>query len=135
MSPAFNQLKPFAQPPSPPPPSSSPTLGQRQLPPVSVPSPSTPGTWQGSAFGSLSKNVAAPSVAPTACLKVRHLFDSRSQRERGWVVQVKEELLRRCAASRANILHIAVDTESVEGCVYVKCATTDDALKVFRVRL
>ena len=37
---------------------------------------------QGSAFGALSKNVAAPAVAPTPCLKVRHLFDdARARRE------------------------------------------------------
>jgi len=31
----------------------------------------------------------------------------------------------------AQILHIAVDTESNEGCVYIKCKSTDEAAKVF----
>lgn len=89
--------------------------------------------WQGSAVNSWNRNVAAPVVAPTSCLKVRHMFD-RSMAGGGggkWVWQVKEEILRRCAG-HANILHIAVDTESTEGCVYVKAQNTDEAAKVFR---
>lgn len=49
-----------------------------------------------------------------------------------WVYQVKEEVLRRCQPSNAKILHIAVDTESSEGCVYIKALTADDAGKVFK---
>ena len=47
-----------------------------------------------------------------------------------WVTQVKEEILRRCA--EANILHMAVDTQSEEGTVYIKTPGTEDAGKVFR---
>jgi membrane protein Man1 len=52
----------------------------------------------------------------------------------GWIWQVKEEVLRRCCSSNnsASIVHIAVDTESVEGCVYIKCLSTDDAGRVFK---
>ena len=46
------------------------------------------------------------------------------------MTQVKEEILRRC--SEANILHIAVDTQSEEGTVYIKTAGMEDAGKVFR---
>ena len=35
----------------------------------SATTPSSPSRWQGSAFSSLSRNVAAPSVAPSSCLK------------------------------------------------------------------
>ena len=48
----------------------------------------------------------------------------------GWVTLVKEEILRRCA--EAAILHIAVDTQSEEGTVYIKTAGMEDAGKVFR---
>ena len=116
-----------------------------------VPSPGgPPTTWQGAAFNSLNRNVAAPTVAPTSCLKIRHMFDlhnvhqntpSRSSSPKtndgsntGWIWQVKEEILRRCSATNppASILHIAVDTESTEGCVYVKAQNTEEAGKVFR---
>ena len=43
---------------------------------------------------------------------------------------VKEEILRRC--SEATILHIAVDTQSEEGTVYIKTAGMEEAGKVFR---
>ena len=46
------------------------------------------------------------------------------------MTQVKEEILRRC--SEAKILHIAVDTQSEEGTVYIKTAGMEDAGKVFR---
>jgi len=46
------------------------------------------------------------------------------------VTLVKEEILRRCA--EAAILHIAVDTQSEEGTVYIKTAGMEDAGKVFR---
>ena len=43
---------------------------------------------------------------------------------------MKEEIVRRCA--EAKILHIAVDTQSEEGTVYIKTASMEDAGKVFR---
>ena len=46
------------------------------------------------------------------------------------MTQVKEEILRRCC--EANILHIAVDTQSEEGTVYIKTSGMEDAGKVFR---
>ena len=52
----------------------------------------------------------------------------------GWIWLVKEEILRRCSATNppASILHIAVDTENAEGCVYVKAQNTEEAGKVFK---
>jgi len=84
--------------------------------------------WQGGAFP-LGKHVATPLAPPTSCLKVRHMFDE-SQKERGWVTGVKQEILRRCAET--VILHIAVDTVSEEGTVYIKTAAMEEAGKVFR---
>ena len=100
--------------------------------------------WQGPAFNSLNRNVAAPTIAPTSCLKIRHMFDPQNIRKNssrtannvgtGWIWQVKEEILRRCSATTppALILHIAVDTENAEGCVYVKAQNTEEAGKVFK---
>lgn len=88
--------------------------------------------WQGSAFNSINHNVAAPSVAPSCCLKVRQLFDQQLIKSKGvhWVRFVSDEILNRC--SSASICHIAVDTESNEGCVYIKTKSTDDSAKVFK---
>ena len=92
---------------------------------------STSSRWQGSAFSSLNRNVAAPSYAPSSCLKIRHMFDkSIMSKNRNWVNQVTEEILHRCA--NAGICHIAVDRESNEGCVYVKAVSNNDAARMFK---
>ena len=98
----------------------------------STPNPNTPSSrWQGSAFSSLNRNVAAPSYAPSSCLKIRHMFDkSIMSKNKNWVNQVSEEILQRCA--NAGICHIAVDRESNEGCVYVKAVSNNDAAKMFK---
>jgi len=106
-------------------------------------------TWQGSAFNHLNRNVAAPVVAPTSCLKVRHMFppnlptskpespSSRGSSAVDWARDIKEEILRRASSpalpSPAVILHIAVDQGSQEGTVYIKAASSDEAGKLFRV--
>ena len=126
-------------------------LASTSTPISSAPGSPNPAQWQGAAFNSLNRNVAAPTIAPTSCLKIRHMFDlqsvtSQSPRNRGgngspqntntgWIWQVKEEILRRCASTNppALVLHIAVDTESTEGCVYVKAKSTEEAGKVFRI--
>ena len=97
--------------------------------PISSPSGTPSAPWQGAAFNSLNRNVAAPTIAPTSCLKIRHMFDPQNVRvnsprasnntsgsNTGWIWHVKEEILRRCAATSppATILHIAVDTENAE---------------------
>jgi len=118
---------PSSSPPSPPSSHSSPaSSSSNPWPHV----PTTQGTvgWQGCAFP-LGKHVAAPLAPPTSCLKVRHMFDVLQQGP-GWVKQVKDEIIRRCG--EADILHIAVDTHSEEGTVYIKTAGMEDAGKVFR---
>ena len=77
--------------------------------------------------------MTAPLAPPTSCLKVRHMFDVKQQTAiagNNWVSIVKEEIVKRCL--EANILHIAVDTISEEGTVYIKTASLEDAGKVFR---
>lgn len=97
-----------------------------------MPTPSS-SRWQGSAFSSLNRNVAVPTYAPSSCLKVRHMFDKSlmNQNSNGWVKQVSDEILQRCAGGGA-ICHIAVDRESTEGCVYIKAVSNDDAANVFK---
>ena len=124
--------------------SSTPQLQPAMTPKQQNNSPASPQSpsWQGSAFNTLNRNVAAPMVAPTSCLKVRHMFSSSQAKQpssnptspHGWAWEVKEEILRRCALTQppAVILHVAVDTASTEGCVYIKANSTEEAGKVFR---
>jgi membrane protein Man1 len=59
------------------------------------------------------------------------MFDKNMMKKNSlWVNAVTEEILTRC--SNALIYHVAVDAESVEGCVYIKTKNTDEAAKVFR---
>lgn len=124
----------------------SPGPASPMSPPHSAPSPMSPTNpwphvptthamnpgWQGCAFPA-NKHVTAPLAPPTSCLKVRHMFDVKQQTSmagNNWVAVVKEEIVKRCA--EANILHIAVDTVSEEGTVYIKTASLEDAGRVFR---
>jgi len=123
---------PGSSPPSPRSPVRSPSMASPQTPVTPpnqwphVPTTTVPG-WQGEAF-THNKQVGAPLAPPTSCLKVRHMFDLQHQQS-GWVNEVREEILRRCA--QAKILHIAVDTQSEEGTVYIKTLSTEEAGKVF----
>lgn len=121
-----------------PPPPVPPFVTPAPSPPMPPTTSSSSSAWQGPAFSSLNKNVAAPAVAPTGCLKVRHMFDRQSMLARyppgrnsqtAWMWQVKEEILQRC--SSCSIVHVAVDSESNEGCVYIKARSNDEAAKVF----
>jgi len=86
--------------------------------------------WQGGAFQH-SRNVAAPPSPPTSCLKVRHMFEAaRMKQIKGWEAGVKSEIVSRCRD--AEILHIAIDSKSEEGTVYIKTKSTTDAGLVFR---
>ena len=61
------------------------------------------------------------------------MFDIKQQTAiagNNWVTLLKNDIVKRC--SEANILHIAVDTISDEGTVYIKTAGLEDAGKVFR---
>jgi len=115
--------------PSPPSTPSSPSTTTTSNPWPYVPTTQGEVGWQGCAFP-LGKQVAAPIAPPTSCLKVRHMFDVLHQQGPGWVAQVKEEIILRC--SSAKIVHIAVDTTSEDGIVYIKTAGMEEAGKVFR---
>lgn len=94
-------------------------------------SPPKPKTWQGEAFETSKDNINTPSTSPTPCLKIRHMFDPKNETTDGdWVTVVKDAILERCEG--ISIVHISVDEASPDGCVYIKCASTDDAGKAYR---
>jgi len=84
--------------------------------------------WQGSAI-QVNQHLSAPSEPPTSCLKVRYMFDPAHLSEE-WISNLKDDIIGRCREAR--LLHIAVDTDSKEGVVYIKTMSTDDAGLVYK---
>ncbi|KAJ8889114.1 hypothetical protein PR048_008608 [Dryococelus australis] len=48
-----------------------------------------------------------------------------------WPVRIRDAILEKCEG--VNILHISVDRQSREGCVYVKCASQHDAGRAYQL--
>ncbi|GFO21850.1 inner nuclear membrane protein man1-like [Plakobranchus ocellatus] len=86
--------------------------------------------WQGQAFGEMNDNNSNQVIySPTPCLKIRNMFDSNVESEDGWEESVTDAILEKCKHI-GNILHIYVDVDSREGCVYLKCSDCETAGKV-----
>lgn len=98
--------------------------------PSTSPQPRHRQVWQGKAFGLTDKSVNSLANPPTPCLKIRHMFDPDMESGENWQLQVQDAILEKCL--NAKILHIHVDKSSKEGCVYVKCASDDDAGKAYQ---
>ncbi|XP_046668747.1 inner nuclear membrane protein Man1 [Homalodisca vitripennis] len=86
--------------------------------------------WQGQAFETMEGSVNSLPVSPTPCLKIRHMFDSDVEVGEDWIIRVQDAILEKCEG--VNVLHVAVDKNSNEGCVYVKCASPQDAGRAYR---
>ncbi|XP_014284977.1 inner nuclear membrane protein Man1 isoform X1 [Halyomorpha halys] len=86
--------------------------------------------WQGQAFDTMEGSVNSLPNSPTSCLKIRHMFDAALEEGDDWVATVVDAILEKC--SDARILHIAVERQSREGCVYMKCASPRDAGIAYR---
>lgn len=91
-------------------------------------SPKRSASWQGQAFETQEGSVNNVPEAPTPCLKIRHMFDKNDNNPNLRSV-LQEAILEKCE-NRCNILHIDLDRASY--CVYVKCATPNDASVVYR---
>ncbi|CAG5117343.1 unnamed protein product [Candidula unifasciata] len=86
--------------------------------------------WQGQAFGENSENKGNNPViySPTPCLKIRNMFDSNVENEDNWEDCVTDAILEKCKTID-SIVHIFVDVDSREGCVYLKCSSCEAAGK------
>lgn len=91
-------------------------------------SPKRSAAWQGQAFETQEGSVNNLNVSPTQCLKIRHMFDKNDANPSLRTV-IQDAILEKCG-DHCNILHI--DVERTSCCVYVKCATPDDAGVVYR---
>ncbi|CAH1785017.1 unnamed protein product [Owenia fusiformis] len=90
--------------------------------------------WQGPAFGSNSESGANPlSYNLTPCLKIRNMFDASIEYEDNWHIRIQDAILDKCEQNKCDIVHIAVDKTSKEGCVYLKCRTAESAGNAYKL--
>ncbi|KAH9504982.1 Inner nuclear membrane protein Man1 [Bulinus truncatus] len=83
--------------------------------------------WQGQAFGENSENNSSQIIySPTPCLKIRNMFDSNVESGEGWKKSVTDAILEKCESIR-HIVHVYIDVDSREGCVYLKCSSCEAA--------
>ncbi|XP_027143902.1 inner nuclear membrane protein Man1 [Larimichthys crocea] len=85
--------------------------------------------WQGKAFPLDRRNSPPNSLTP--CLKIRNMFDPIMEVGENWDLAIHEAILEKCN-DNDGIVHIAVDKNSREGCVYVKCLSADHSGKAFK---
>ncbi|XP_009886141.1 PREDICTED: inner nuclear membrane protein Man1 [Charadrius vociferus] len=85
--------------------------------------------WQGQAFHLDRRNSPPNSLTP--CLKIRNMFDPVMEIGDHWHLAIQEAILEKCS-DNDGIVHIAVDINSREGCVYVKCLSPEYAGKAFK---
>ncbi|XP_034019432.1 inner nuclear membrane protein Man1 [Thalassophryne amazonica] len=85
--------------------------------------------WQGKAFPLDRRNSPPNSLTP--CLKIRNMFDPIMEVGENWDLSIHEAILQKCS-DNDGIVHIAVDKNSREGCVYVKCLSAEYSGKAFK---
>ncbi|TRY57523.1 hypothetical protein DNTS_023476, partial [Danionella cerebrum] len=85
--------------------------------------------WQGQAFPLDRRNSPPNSLTP--CLKIRNMFDPVMEVGENWHLAIQEAILEKCI-DNDGIVHIAVDKNSREGCVYVKCLSAEHSGKAFK---
>ncbi|KAM4711865.1 inner nuclear membrane protein Man1 [Anableps anableps] len=85
--------------------------------------------WQGKAFPLDRRNSPPNSLTP--CLKIRNMFDPDMEVGDNWDLAIQEAILEKCS-DNDGIVHISVDKNSKEGCVYVKCLSAEHSGKAFK---
>ncbi|KAK5849147.1 hypothetical protein PBY51_008811 [Eleginops maclovinus] len=85
--------------------------------------------WQGKAFPLDRRNSPPNSLTP--CLKIRNMFDPIMEVGENWDLAIHEAILEKCN-DNDGIVHIAVDKNSREGCVYVKCLSAEHSGRAFK---
>ena len=87
--------------------------------------------WQGQACGEKESSMILPRKSHTPCLKVRNMFDLDIEYGDDWHIPIQDAILEKCGADH-QIVHMAVDKTSREGCVFLKCGTSEAAGDAFR---
>ncbi|MEQ2270200.1 Inner nuclear membrane protein Man1, partial [Xenotaenia resolanae] len=73
----------------------------------------------------------SPPNSLTPCLKIRNMFDPDMEVGDSWDLAIQEAILEKCS-DNDGIVHISVDKNSKEGCVYVKCLSAEHSGKAFK---
>jgi len=71
---------------------------------------------------------AAMPVQPSQCLLLKNMFDAAASKDDEWDLDLKEDVQDE-AGNYGRVLHVAVDKNSPQGCVYVKFAAETGATK------
>ncbi|KAH9505013.1 hypothetical protein Btru_061430 [Bulinus truncatus] len=80
------------------------------------------------AFGENSENNSSQIIySPTPCLKIRNMFDSNVWRAVKAGRKVSQPLILEKCESIRHIVHVYIDVDSREGCVYLKCSSCEAA--------
>ncbi|XP_071960058.1 inner nuclear membrane protein Man1-like [Antedon mediterranea] len=88
--------------------------------------------WQGQAFENLDTAVKTAPGIYTQFLKIRNMFDqSLESNTNDWQVEIEDAILDK-VGDGVKVLHIAVDKNSPEGCVYSKIETPVQASYAYR---
>ncbi|KRZ75450.1 Inner nuclear membrane protein Man1, partial [Trichinella papuae] len=87
--------------------------------------------WQGHAFQDeeLAKNM--PHSPLFKYLKVRGLFDPDLESEDGWPKHIQDAILEKLGP-KIRVCHMAIDTTSKEGVVFMKMASLEEAGEAFK---
>lgn len=86
--------------------------------------------WQGQAFETIAGSPNSLPCSPTPCLKIRHMFDPDLEHGDDWPILIQDSILEKC--EDVLILHLFVDCSSQEGCVFMKCSSSEEAGKAYR---
>jgi len=68
-----------------------------------------------------------PPVA-TNCFQLTNMFDPSKESGEGWDTEIRDDVIEECSR-HGDVHHVHVDKNSVNGVVYVKCASLDVAAK------
>jgi len=88
--------------------------------------------WQGHAFPEEQAVLNAPCFPYFECLKLRGLFDPDLEEEDDWPEHIQDAILEKLGQS-IRVMHVAIDTESKEGCVYMKCGSKEEAGAAYKI--
>jgi len=89
--------------------------------------------WQGHAFPEEQAALNMPNHLMFECLKLRGLFDPDLEEDsEDWPEHIQDAILEKLGSS-VRVMHVAIDTESKEGCVYLKLGSKEEAATAFRI--
>ncbi|VDP25901.1 unnamed protein product [Soboliphyme baturini] len=87
--------------------------------------------WQGHAFPEDQKALNLPILPYFECLKLRGLFEPELESEDDWSEHIRDAILEKLGDS-IHVVHLFVDGNSKEGCVYLRLRTREEAGEAYK---